>query len=225
MNIGGFMKQTFVDFPGHLSAIVFTNGCNLNCWYCHNKQLINSQQPKINENEILEYLKIRQGLLEGLVISGGEPTLQKDLENFILKVRNLGYKIKLDTNGTNPKILQNLIDKKLLDYVAMDIKTALGSYSKTTCANVDMQENIRKSIEILKQSNVEFEFRTTFAPDVTLDDIREVAILAQGCKNFYLQKYNAINAKTLLIPHNLSTFNQALEILKEKIPNAKLRGM
>ena len=228
MNIGGFMKQSFIDFPETLSAVLFTNGCNLNCWYCHNHTLISGEEsPPISFEKVIDFLKSRAGFLEGVVITGGEPTLQPDLEEIIDKIRALGYKIKLDTNGTNPEVLERLVNSGKLDYVAMDIKNSFQKYHKTTCflGNVELlQEKIKKSIAILMQKKVDFEFRTTFSPDITLEDIKEIALITEGAPRFFLQKYNPVNDKTLTIPHSLSTFEKALEIVKEKVPFSKIRG-
>ncbi|MBQ4535258.1 MAG: anaerobic ribonucleoside-triphosphate reductase activating protein [Clostridia bacterium] len=128
MNIGGFLKQSFVDFPANISAVIFTNGCSFDCWYCHNKGLLSlNNKPKYNFDEIYQFLESRKNFLDGVVISGGEPTLQKDLEEVIDKIKELGLKVKLDTNGTNPSVLQKLLPK--LDYVAMDIKNSLEGLS------------------------------------------------------------------------------------------------
>lgn len=266
MKIGGFLKQSFIDFPQTLSAVIFTTGCNFNCWYCHNPELIKNSKTEYDFEEVFNFLEKRRFFLEGVVISGGEPTLQPDLESVIVRIKNLGYKIKLDTNGSNPQTLKKLLDKNLLDYVAMDIKNSLRNYAKTICVKMfpEFYENkIKKSIEILKNGKVEYEFRTTFAPEITLEDIHEISKLVKGCKNFYLQKYNIpehlaqsnliktaistqisnsvtkIEAVTLpktisqITPHinvydniriNKNPPNVALKILKQQIPNAKLRG-
>ncbi|MEG1500318.1 MAG: anaerobic ribonucleoside-triphosphate reductase activating protein, partial [Clostridia bacterium] len=124
MEFGGFVKNSFVDFPGVISSVVFTAGCNFNCWYCHNQGLINGEiKGHIHETEVLDFLISRKGFIDGLVISGGEPTLHLGLKAFIQKVKDLGLLIKLDTNGTNPKLLEELLEENLVDFVAMDIKT------------------------------------------------------------------------------------------------------
>ena len=126
MKIGGFLKQSFVDFPATISAVIFTSGCNINCWYCHNRELIDgTKEEDVSLEYIYDFLEKRKGFLDGVVISGGEPTLQRDLKHFIYKVKELGFKIKLDTNGTNPNILKELLNEKIIDYVAMDIKNNL----------------------------------------------------------------------------------------------------
>ena len=230
MKIGGFLKQSFIDYPGLISAVIFTSGCNFNCWYCHNAQLINNNfKTDISLKQIYDILKERKDFLDGVVISGGEPTLQPDLKDVVLQLKQMNFKIKLDTNGTNPNILQELLNENLLDYVAMDIKTSLKKYNKIINAYKDFDNEIKKSIEILKNSKIEYEFRTTFSPDISIFDIQEVANLARGAKNFYLQKYTAENVvlctpNIALTPHTRSVYNNALNVLKETIPNSKIRG-
>ena len=122
MNIGGLVKNSFVDYPQQIAAVIFTNGCNMNCWYCHNQDLITGTRARIPEDFVLSYLKERKNKIDGVVITGGEPTLQIDLLPFIKKIKDMGYLVKLDTNGSNPNILEELISLKLIDYIAMDIK-------------------------------------------------------------------------------------------------------
>ncbi|MDD2445966.1 MAG: anaerobic ribonucleoside-triphosphate reductase activating protein [Clostridia bacterium] len=201
MKIGGFLKQSFIDFPKTISAVIFTSGCNFNCWYCHNPQLINGNCTyKITIAEIYDFLKSRKNFLEGVVISGGEPTLQPNLKEVIINIKNLGYKIKLDTNGSNPEILQDLLNENLLDYVAMDIKNSLKNYNKTTKTKKSFEKEIKQSIKIIMESDVDYEFRTTFAPEITLNDINAMALLIKEAKLFYLQKYE--------IPSSLANISQ-----------------
>lgn len=217
MQVGGLLKQSFIDFPKTLSAVIFTNGCNLNCWYCHNRQLINGKQKNIPLEEIYDFLKSRKGFLEGVVISGGEPTLQSDLEEVIDKIKEMGLKVKLDTNGTNPQILQKLLPK--LDYVAMDIKNSLPNYEKIV-GNVNI-ENIKKSIEILLNSNINYEFRTTFSPDITLTDIENIGKTIKNAQCFYLQTY--LPQGNNLEQNSQEKFDIALKIIKEYVPNSYIR--
>ncbi|MDD4686408.1 MAG: anaerobic ribonucleoside-triphosphate reductase activating protein [Clostridia bacterium] len=201
MKIGGFLKQSFIDFPKTISAVIFTSGCNFNCWYCHNPQLINGNCTyETTIAEIYDFLKSRKNFLEGVVISGGEPTLQPNLKEVIINIKNLGYKIKLDTNGSNPEILQDLLNENLLDYVAMDIKNSLKNYNKTTKTKKSFEKEIKQSIKIIMESDVDYEFRTTFAPEITLNDINAMALLIKEAKLFYLQKYE--------IPSSLANISQ-----------------
>lgn len=218
MEIGGFMKQSFVDFPGTISAVIFTFGCNLKCWYCHNHELI-SGIPKTSYSleHIFSFLESRKSFLDGVVISGGEPTLQPDLIEVIKQLKSRGFKVKLDTNGTNPEVLKDALN--YIDFVAMDIKTSLKNYEKIV-GKVDT-EKIKQSIEIIKNSGVDYEFRTTFAPNITFEDVEDFAKMLRGVKRFVLQTYNPQNEDwPKQHPEN---YTKALEIIKKYIPNAFMR--
>jgi len=203
IKIGGVQKFSLLDFPNKISTIVFTQGCNFKCGYCHNPDLfgVGVNSIKVNdsssnlEKEIWDeakffaFLKTRQGKLDGVVITGGEATLYKDLPDFIKKIKGLGFAVKLDTNGTNPKMVGNLIHNKLVDYVAMDIKAPLEKYS--AIVNTDINTKlIRKSIDILKNSNIDFEFRTTvIKSQLSYEDFEKIGELIKGAKLYYLQKF------------------------------------
>ena len=174
MNIQGLIKTTLLDYPEHTACIIFTGGCNFRCTYCHNFELLENALPQISSNEIIEFLKNRKKILEGVVISGGEPCINKDLPEFIEKIKNIGYKIKLDTNGAYPIMLKELLDKNLLDYVAMDIKAPLCKEKLMPIINVDNidMESLKMSVEILKNSSVDYEFRTTVTKEqLSIDDL------------------------------------------------------
>lgn len=210
MKFAGFIKNSFVDYPNEIATVVFTLGCNFNCWYCHNKDLIekdNKELKLIDEKEVLDFLKNKKGLIDGVVITGGEPTLQKDLKNFIIKVKNIGFKVKLDTNGTNPDVLKDLIGNNLLDFVAMDIKTSFKKYEDLIERKCNINE-IQKSIKVLMSSNINYEFRTTFSPDILVEDIEEIAKYISGAKSYVIQKYFDKHSfgKT---PHSKSYFEEA----------------
>ncbi len=199
MFFGGLQKTTLLDYPGKVAATVFTLGCNFYCPFCHNPELVNpvlaKEQPKISEKQILDFLKERQGLLEALVITGGEPTIHPQLEGFISKVKQLNFLVKLDTNGSNPQILKDLIANKLIDYVAMDIKSPLKKYYLFT-KGIDYISKIKKSIEILMNSDIDYEFRTTLDPlNLNEEDVLEISKLIKGAKAYYLQEFK--NFKTL----------------------------
>jgi pyruvate formate lyase activating enzyme len=179
MKICALQKTTLIDYPGRVAATVFTAGCNFRCPWCYSKELVLPEliaaQPVIPEAEILEFLKGKQGLLEGVVLCGGEPTLHPDLPGFIKKIKDLGFAVKLDSNGSNPRMLKDLIKKKLIDYVAMDIKLPKGRYPMVFGATLSV-DDIEESIKILKNSDIGFEFRTTVAPGVhTVDDLEKMA--------------------------------------------------
>lgn len=184
MLIGGLQKTSLLDFPGKISAIVFTAGCNFRCGYCHNPELINSIAPV---QGVLEFLKTRVGKLDGVVITGGEPCLQKDLHEFIKEIKALGFAVKLDTNGSFPEMLEKVLPD--LDYVAMDIKGPLDKYNVITNTSINA-ENILKSINIIKKSGIDYEFRTTVvASQLDEDDFAKIGQLLKGSKRYYLQKF------------------------------------
>lgn len=194
LNIGGLHKSSLIDYPGKISAVIFTQGCNFCCPYCHNPELIGKKE-KERGKRIIEFLQTRMGKLDGVVITGGEPTLHKDLPEFIKQIKDLGFAVKLDTNGTNPEMLQQLIDEKLIDYVAMDIKAPIDKYSDVVCAHVDT-DKILKSIEILKNSDIAYEFRTTVVKSqLSCADFEKIGALIQGAPIYYLQKF--LPTKTL----------------------------
>ena len=170
MKIGGLIKFTLIDFPGRPAAVIFTQGCNFRCRYCHNPELVYPHlfTDPVAEEEIFSFLQRRQGSLEGVVISGGEPTLHDDLPIFISRIKDLGYVVKLDTNGSRPEMIQELIHKKLVDYIAMDLKAPLEKYREIT--EVDTNTDIlRKSMDLIRQSGLEYEFRTTYDKEVLTD--------------------------------------------------------
>jgi len=191
IQIGGLQKLTLIDFPGRVAATVFLCGCNLRCPWCYSRELVLPEliagQPKITEKEFFDFLADRKGLLDGIVICGGEPTLNPDLADFISKIKKMGYAVKLDTNGSNPAVLEELIDQKLIDYVALDIKLPKERYEKELKIKA---EEIEKSIEILRKSGIDHEFRTTVVPGVhTKEDIIEIAQWLTPAKKYYLQSF------------------------------------
>jgi pyruvate formate lyase activating enzyme len=172
MRIGGFVKQSLIDYPGKIAAIVFTQGCNFRCGYCHNPALVLpglfQNCPEHLPDNILNYLKERKGWLDGVVVTGGEPTIHNDLPQFLKEIKSLGYFVKLDTNGSNPSMLELIVDQKLVDYIAMDIKTIItpAGYSQIIGipASNALINNINASIALIKQSRLQYEFRTTHIP-------------------------------------------------------------
>ena len=191
--INGLQKSTLIDFPKKIASIVFSQGCNFRCGYCHNPELLSLNIPKtqISAEEVLSFLKTRKGKLDGVVVTGGEPTLQSGLYDFIKAIQELGFLVKLDSNGSNPKILEKLINDNLLDYIAMDIKAPLEKYSEITNVKINT-ENIKKSIELIKNSPVDYEFRTTvIKSQLSFDDFEKIGKLLNGAKRYYLQKFIA----------------------------------
>jgi len=194
MLIGGLQKLSLQDYPDHVSAIVFTLGCNFRCHFCYNPQLVVPQKDYllISEDSLFGFLNKRIKKLDSVVITGGEPTLHRDLPEFIKKIKVLGYLVKLDTNGTNPEILQNLINEKLIDYVAMDIKAPLEKYHKVTGVELPL-DNIKKSIIIIKDSGLPYEFRSTIMPEFhSEEDIIKMGELIKGTDKWYLQKFQPL---------------------------------
>lgn len=188
MLIGGFIKQSFIDYPGKMAAVVFTAGCNFRCWYCHNPELVLPELISKNEliplESLIGYLTERKGWLEGVAITGGEPTLHTDLPDFIQTVKSLGYQVKLDTNGSNPGMLSKILANKLIDYVAMDIKNILEPEPYNQIIGVEqpekMVEKLKASIEIIKLSGITYEFRTTRIPEIHTPAIMEQLIGSLG---------------------------------------------
>ncbi len=177
MKIGGLLKFTLIDFPGRPAAVIFTQGCNFRCRYCHNPELVYPHlfTEPVAEEEIDAFLKRRQGTLEGVVVSGGEPTLFDDLPQFLAKIKSMGYAVKLDTNGTRPDMIKELLDKKLVDFIAMDLKAPLEKYALIT--GVDFNFSIlHQSMDLIRQSGIGYEFRTTYDKEVLTDaDIEKLA--------------------------------------------------
>lgn len=198
MILGGFQKFTLIDYPKKVAAIVFTVGCNFRCGYCYNVNLVLPKkirpEDKILEKDFFDFLKSRKNKLDAVVVTGGEPTLQKDLEKFIAKIKKMGFLVKLDTNGANPDVLKKLIDKKLIDYVAMDIKNNINdkSYQKIVCTKLNI-ENIFKSVEMLLTDKVDYEFRTTAAPGISQKDILAIAKKIKNAKKYFLQEFKDID--------------------------------
>ena len=192
MQIHGFHKTTLLDYPEHIAATVFTGGCNFRCPFCHNGELVLDPgcQPLIPEEEVLSYLKKRQGILQGVCVTGGEPTLQKDLKAFLQKIKELGYPVKLDTNGYMPGVLWDLLQNGLVDYVAMDIKAARDNYATATgLAHMDLSR-IEESVGILKSSGIPYEFRTTVVKGIhRVEEFEEIGRWIAGCPVYYLQNY------------------------------------
>ena len=191
MNIGGFQKTTLLDYPKEVSAIIWTVGCNFRCPFCYNTDLVNGTIDLIPESEVIAYLQKRKNLLTGLVISGGEPFLQKDIAVFCQTVKNLGYRIKIDTNGTFPDEMKDLLDKRLVDYIAMDVKAPKDKYETLSGHNVDLKQ-IQRSIDIIRGSHVDYEFKTTFVPGLLdKEDIVQIGRWLKGSKKYYLQQFKS----------------------------------
>lgn len=193
MVIHGLQKTTLLDYPGHVAATLFTGGCNFRCPFCHNGELVLNLggTPQIPMEEIMAFLKKRQGILDGVCITGGEPTLQPDLEEFIREVRGLGYLVKLDTNGYRPEVLGRLLEEGLLDYVAMDVKASKDNYARAVGLESSFSiEPIERSVELLKNSSIDYEFRTTVVKGLhAVEEFDEIGRWLSGCRAYYLQGF------------------------------------
>lgn len=188
MKIGGLLKFSMIDFPGSISAIIFTQGCNIRCAYCHNPELLSpTVDTNYSEEEILEYLTKRKNCLDGVVITGGEPTLQAGLREFIHKVKSLGYLVKLDTNGTNPQVIRELLDEHIIDFIAMDIKAPFEKYP-LVCGPCNV-EAVKQTMQLILSSGVAYQFRTTYYKEVLNDDdIEMIKKMLPDVTKFKLQE-------------------------------------
>lgn len=229
MTFDGLQKMTLLDFPGKIACTLFTHGCNFRCPFCHNPGLVVEEETaQYTEEDVLSFLKTRQGLLDGVCITGGEPTLQKDLPAFIKKVRELGFAIKLDTNGALPERLAALLDAGLLDYVAMDIKSSPARYGEAVgIPNFDVTP-VQKSVELLKNAGVPHEFRTTVVKELhDAECIQDIGVWLQGDTKYFLQQFQ--NDKPLigqdLTPHDPETLEKYRKILLSTLPETALRGI
>jgi len=230
MKIGGFQKTSLLDYPDRISAIVWTVGCNFKCPFCYNKNLVDGNIELFNEDEVLSFLKKRKGMLEALSISGGEPLLQKDIADFTAKVKKLGYLVKIDTNGMFPEVLKELIDRNLVDYVSMDVKAPKKKYSQLTGVKTDIKK-IEKSIDIIRHAAPDYEFKTTFVPELlTKEDIVKIAQWLKGSKKYYLQQFKTdvplISSKLEKIsPYPREYLMETLEAIKPHFKKCEVRGI
>ena len=228
MIISGFQKLTLLDYPNKLASIVFTQGCNFKCAYCQNSDLLSIKtEGLIDEKEIFNYLEKRKKVLDGVVITGGEPTIQPNLTLFIQRVKDLGLKVKLDTNGSNPEIIKKLLKEDLVDYIAMDIKTDFDKYGDIIKINWNM-DNIKKSIKLIKESTIEHEFRTTINKnDHTIEDLRRICEYLGPDEKYYIQNFEQSD---YVLDKSLKSFSKDELIriekkLKKEFPNVKVRGL
>lgn len=222
MLAAGLVKNSFVDYPGCIAAVVFTPGCNMDCWYCHNKHLWKSEEL-LSMEEIYGFLDTHRDFLDGVVISGGEPTMQPGLSEFIGGVRGMGYRIKLDTNGTNPDIVEKLLPS--LDYVAMDVKAPPGDYGKVVSYQMD-ETPVWKTADMLMGSGISYEFRTTFMPLLEIADIESIAARIKGARRYALQQYRKTkNVKVVPEPHSKEYLNAAAQAARNYVNEVVIRGI
>jgi len=229
VQIAGLQKNSVIDFPGHVACVVFFGGCNMNCWFCHNRQIIGNYFERIKTDEIIGFLDKRRGRLDGVVLSGGEPTLQHGLADFTALCRSMGYKVKLDTNGLDYAALKRLLSKSLLDYIAMDIKAPADKYADACCVPIDVK-TLRNSIELIKNSGVSYEFRTTFLPSLSPADIEQIAKdMIPGADLYIIQPYKHADTYTKILgmnldPHKREAFLQAAESAGPYVKAVKIRN-
>lgn len=188
MVIAGFVKNSLVDFPGCISSVLFLPGCNFNCFYCHNRQLLQDNYENIDTQTIFDFLQKRKGMIDGVVISGGEPTLHEDLLMFINKIKNIGYKVKLDTNGSSPDIIKQILQEEVCDYYAVDYKAPKDKY-KDICGENANADDTLKTISILAESGIDFEVRTTVFPHLTKEDLMNMATELPLLPRYVLNRY------------------------------------
>ncbi len=230
MQIYGLQKTTLVDYPGHVATTLFTGGCNFRCPYCQNSDLVVgvSEVEPYSDAEIFRHLQKRRGVLDGVVISGGEPTLHPDLPDFIRRIKELGYLVKLDTNGTNPAMLRDLVNDGLIDYVAMDIKHSRAKYQTIACQETFCLDDIVASVDFLKEGHIDYEFRTTLCQEFHKEtDITAIGLWLMGAKAYYLQPYKESDG--VLHPglhaHSKEMLEEFVTILSAFIPKVEIRGM
>ena len=229
MQIHGFNKTTLLDYPGRVAATIFTGACNFRCPYCHNVELVlnPSSQPVIPEEEILAHLKKRRGITQGVCITGGEPTLQKDLKDFIKKLKELELKVKLDSNGYKPEVLKDLVKEGLLDYVAMDVKAPLDEYDIIAGVKLDSSK-LKESIDFLIEGHVPYEFRTTVVKDFhTRESFEKMAELIKGADRYFLQGY--VDSDKVIAPglsaYTYEEMQEFLPIFDGKVKLVEIRGV
>jgi len=229
--IKGFQKLSLIEYPGKLSAIVFVGKCDFRCHFCYNIDLVKNYKklPDIPEKKILRFLKTRKGLLDAVAITGGEPTLHKGLPEFMKKIKDLGFLVMLETNGSNPKMIKELIDKELIDYIAMDIKTTLKKYDEVAGVKVD-KKKIQESIDIIRNSGIDYEFRTTVVPKYfKKKDALAIGKWLKGSKRYYLQQFR--KGKTLdkalgkVEPYPSEKLKEFAKIMKPYFKSVKIRGI
>lgn len=230
MEIHGFQKTTLLDFPGYVASTVFVGGCNFRCPFCHNRDLVLSPGtlPLIPEEEVFSHLAKRKGILDGVCITGGEPTMQPELEDFICRIKELGLKVKLDTNGYRPQVLMDLCRKGLIDYAAMDIKGAPGQYETITGVKPWDFNKIQASIYFLMSGEIPYEFRTTVVRELHREkDLLEISAWISGAKAYYLQNYQ--ESKQVIHPgfhgYGPEELKKMCSAVRKKIPAAQVRGV
>ena len=230
MKFYGMQKMTLLDYPGYVACTLFTGGCNFRCPFCHNALLVLDldENYTILEEEVLAFLKKRQGLLDGVCVTGGEPLINKDIGDFLSKVKELGFKIKLDTNGTNPALLKELVSQNLVDYVAVDIKNSPEKYAETVGLKSFDMSTINETVNFLMTGSVDYEFRTTVTKQFhTEKSMEEAARFIRGAKRYFLQ--NFVDSGNLIgsgiTGQSKEEMEKLLAVVKKYVPDSCLRGI
>lgn len=230
LRIAGLAKNSFVDYPGRIAAVVFAAGCNYDCFFCHNRALIPPDAPEIDGKAVWELLERRRGMLDGVVISGGEPTLQADgLHSFLIRAKSLGYQCKLDTNGSRPAVVAALLERQLLDYVALDIKLPPARYAELGGAAA--WQSVSQTLSLLRAGSIPFECRTTFVPQLTIDDIKTMAGAIAPVSRWALQAYRVPalykptdRFRVMAAPHTPEDMRRAAEAARACGGEVVIRG-
>jgi len=221
MKIGGLQKVSLIDYPGLICATIFLQGCNFKCSYCHNPELVDQRlfRPCMKENEVLDFLNTRKGKLDALTITGGEPTIQDDLAIFIKKIKKMKFAVKLDTNGSQPQVIKTLLDQKLLDFIAMDIKAPLEKYKSVVKVPVNA-DSIKESIKLILKSKIPYEFRTTIVESQLEEkNILQIATLISGASHYVLQKFVPTKTLDKRFLKEKSFSNEKFQKIKKRLEN------
>ena len=229
MKLHGLQKMTLLDFPEHVACTVFLGGCDFRCPYCHNFELVDgTAEPVLDDEEFFAFLSRRKGLLDGVAVTGGEPCLHKDLPDFLRRIREMGFAVKLDTNGYHPEMLRRLLLEGLLDYVAMDVKNSPSRYAETCgVSNIELSR-IEESIALLIESKIDYEFRTTVVEELhTVSDILAIGEMIRGAKRYFLQPFTDRESVPFGDLHAPSekTLKAFVEAVRPAVPNTSLRGV
>jgi len=229
MKIFGLQKMTLLDFPGHVACTVFLGGCDFRCPFCHNFELVDGTAPAVmEEEELLSFLKKRGGLLDGVAITGGEPCLHPGLPELMKKIRELGFQVKLDTNGAHPALLRSILEQGLADYVAMDIKSSPESYARTVGLQEINLTPVRESVQLLMAGKTDYEFRTTVVKELhTAEDFEKIGQWIAGARRYFLQAFTDRDSVPFggLHAPDADTMRSYAEIVRQYVPNTALRGV
>ena len=231
ISIKGVQKASLIDYPGKIACVIFVGGCNFRCPYCHNPELVlNEVKDDISPDEIIDFLNKKRKWIDGVCITGGEPTLHKGLPDFIREIKKIGFLVKLDTNGTNPGMVESLLNENLLDYIAMDIKASLKNYENAVAVKFD-ENSIQEAIHLIMNSGIDYEFRTTVVPGLfDENDAEEIGSWLKGAKKFCLQQFRntdkTLNPEFQNIGHyHLDTLEKFRDIISKNIKNVEIRGV